>query len=133
MSEAGTQSRVRLAAAQLGFHLWRNNSGAGKIITDKGESRFIRWGLANDSEALNKRLKSSDLIGIVPVTITPDMVGKTIGVFGAVEIKDVGWRYNPNNEREVAQLAFIELVRTLGGRAEFITDPHDLVKLIRPA
>lgn len=119
MSEAGIQSQVRLAAAQLGLHLWRNNVGAGKL--ENGQ--FIRWGLANDSTALNARLKSSDLIGITPLTITPDMVGKTVGVFTAFECKDRDFRLNLRDAHVAAQYAFIELVRSLGGIAEFVTDP----------
>ena len=125
MSEAGQQSRIRVAIPRLGWHFWRNNLGAGKL--ENGQ--FVRWGLANDSAALNARLKSSDLIGIIPTVITQDMVGKTVGVFGAVECKAEGWRFNPNDPHEQAQKAFIDLVRLLGGRAGFFSDPAQLANL----
>lgn len=127
MSEGRQQDLVRLELPKLGCHFWRNNNGAGTL--ENGQ--FVRWGLANDSHALNARLKSSDLIGIVPVVITPDMVGKTVGVFGAVEMKPLGWRYNPHDDRERAQKAFIDLVLSLGGRAGFVTQPSELPSLLR--
>ena len=115
-SEAEVQSIVRLEAARKGIRLYRNNVGAGKLEN----GAFIRWGLANDSAAVNDRLKSSDLIGIRAVQITPDMVGKTIGVFVCRECKREGWVYTGNDEEE-AQLRFLHLIRDLGGDAGFAT------------
>lgn len=113
-SEAAIQTRIRLEASQKGARLWRNNVGAGTL--DNGS--FVRWGIANDSKAMNNQIKSSDLIGIRPVLITPDMVGHTIGQFVAREVKDGKWKYKATS-RECAQLRFMELVISLGGDACF--------------
>lgn len=115
-TEAEVQSRVRLEAAQKNIRLWRNNVGAGKLEN----GAFMRWGLANESAAVNDRMKSSDLIGIRALVITPDMVGKTIGVFVARECKREGWAYTGDEEEE-AQLRFLHLIRELGGDAGFAT------------
>ncbi len=113
-SEATVSNAVRLEASRVGARCFRNNVGA---CQDK-QGRLIRYGLANDSAAMNKVIKSSDLIGIRPVVITQDMVGCTIGQFVAREVKRADWKYK-GTEREVAQLRFLELIVSLGGDACF--------------
>lgn len=107
---------MQLEATERGGILWRNNVGAGTL--ENGS--FVRWGLANESKAMNNHNKSSDLIGIMPVYITGDMVGKTIGQFVAREIKRPGWKWGPT-KREIAQANYMTLVNTLGGNAMFAT------------
>ena len=115
--ESDTQSLVRLAAAQSGAILFRNNVGV--LMDVRGVP--VRYGLANDSPACNKQYKSGDLIGIRPVLITREMVGTLIGQFWSVEIKAPGWRISLNNEREAAQQRWINLVLAYGGMAQFST------------
>ena len=115
-SESGVSKRKRLAFAEEGGLLWRNNLGAFK----DEYGNFIRYGLANESAGMNKKVKSSDLIGVRPVTITQEMVGFIIGQFVACETKHPGWRYR-GDDHEVAQLKFLELVTSKGGHASFET------------
>ena len=114
--ETKIQTELRVLASKRGWRLWRNNRGCGKL--DSGN--FVRFGLANDSPAVNHVLKSSDLIGIRPVYITPAHVGQTLGQFASIEVKQSGWKFNANTH-EVAQLAWINLVNGLGGYAKFST------------
>ena len=114
-SEAAVQANIRLEASRKGCMLWRNNVGAS--YTEDG--LFIRYGLANDSHQMNRVIKSSDLIGIRPVLITADMVGRTIGQFVAREVKADGWKHRKNDTHEQAQLKFLELVASMGGDAQF--------------
>lgn len=63
MNEAAVQAAIRVRAAELGVRPWRNNIG----VFENAAGRPVRCGLANDSAQLNKRLKSGDLIGWLPV------------------------------------------------------------------
>lgn len=120
-SEAAAQQQIRLEAPKHGVRLWRNNVGA--CMDDRGN--HVRYGLANESPAMNKQVKSADLIGITPVTITPQHIGAVLGVFTSIECKRPGWRYKGNG-REQAQLAWAQLIIGLGGFAQFATDPGDI-------
>jgi hypothetical protein len=104
-TEADLQFRIRALASRKGIRLWRNNKG----VAQSDNGRVVRYGLCNDSAAMDKIIKSSDLIGIKPN-----------GQFICREVKAPGWRYT-GTEREKAQLKFIELVLSMGGDAAFTT------------
>ena len=114
MSESTVQNQIRVAAARKGWLLWRNNTGVAFDVN----GRPIRYGLANDSKKLNAQIKSADLIGVRPVTITPDMVGQTIGQFVAIEVKQENWK-KPTGLREKAQERFLRLVNGVGAYGLF--------------
>lgn len=120
-SEAAAQQRIRLEAPKHGVRLWRNNVGA--CMDERGN--HIRYGLANESRAMNKVIKSSDLIGITPMTVRPEHVGGVVGVFTAIECKRPGWLYK-GSPREKAQMSFMQVVIGMGGFAQFATDPGDI-------
>lgn len=110
MREQTIQQQIRL---DLGTHpdlrLFRNNVGTG---TDQRTGNFIRYGLAKGS---------GDLIGIRRITITPDMVGRQIGVFVSLEVKTSTGR--PGSD----QLAWLGMVRQFGGIAEIVRSTDDAV------
>lgn len=116
VSEAGVTKVERLNIAREGGLIWRNNVGA----MNDGQGRVVRYGLANESKTMNRRVKSSDLIGLKPVLITEGMVGYIIGQFVARECKRPKWAYS-GTPREKAQKCFIELVLAKGGDACFTT------------
>ena len=115
-SEARVQSAVRLEAARCGVRLYRNNVGV--LKDDRGVP--LRFGLANDSKAMNTVVKSSDLIGWRPVLITPDMVGEKIAKFVSVECKAESWKWKAT-DHEKAQAAWHALVNRDGGEGYFST------------
>jgi hypothetical protein len=122
-SEAAVQQGVRLAAAREGVLLWRNNVGA--LLDQRGIP--VRYGLANDTKAMNSRTKSADLIGVRPVEITPAHVGATIGQFVSVEVKAPGWRWS-GDAHEMAQLNWASLIWAVGGHAVFANGPLTLAE-----
>lgn len=103
--ESLVMAEVRLEASRMGYRLWRNNVGAGKL--ENGS--FLRWGLCNESAQMNHMMKSSDLIGISPG-----------GQFVARECKARSWVY-AGTPREVAQRDFIDFINARGGDAAFAT------------
>lgn len=120
-SEAAVQSRVRIEAPKRGYTLFRNNVGA--LLDSRGVP--VRYGLANDSPELNKRLKSSDLIGWKPTLVTPCMVETYVAVFCAFEVKEAVWVYK-GDAHEQAQRRWLEMVAADGGIGQFITSEDQL-------
>ena len=67
----------------------------------------------------------SDLIGWMPVEITPEMVGKTLAVYTAVETK------NPRGRATAEQKQFLDVVSQSGGRAGIARTDGDLDNILR--
>lgn len=124
--ESEISQKVQMAAMNFGCTLMRNNNGA--AVNETG--RLIRFGLGHVSPKDN--YKSSDLIGITKIVITPDMVGKTIGVFTALEIKKEAWDCNKKlDEREIKQSNFLQWVTMNGGIASFVNKVDSLKDIFR--
>ena len=115
-SEAGNVAMIRMEAANKQILMFRNNVGALK----DADGRFVRYGLANDSIAINRRIKSGDLIGIRPIKVGAEHIGHTIGQFVSREVKHGSWHYS-GDEHEQAQQRWAMLVNTAGGDAQFAT------------
>lgn len=126
MLEDEVSQLIQMEAPKLGVTLFRNNSGC---FTD-ATGRQVRFGLGNVSKKISDHFKSSDLIGITEVRITPSMVGTKMGIFTAVEVKREGW--NPKNldARETAQKAFIEFIQNKQGIAGFCNSVEQFKNLI---
>ena len=126
--EDEVQAEIQIAAFPLGATLMRNNSGSLRDET----GRPVRYGLGNVSKERTAIFKSSDLIGITRVVITPEMVGLTVGIFTAVEVKREIWNSNKKlDQREIAQKAFIDWVKSCGGFAGFSNSLDSFKKIIR--
>ena len=108
--EAKVQNDIRIACGAGPARLWRNNTGALKDAT----GRLVRYGLCPGS---------SDLIGLRQVTITPDMVGQTLAVFTAIEVKDQG-------RLTEQQRAFITMVQQAGGMAGVARSVDDARRIL---
>ena len=66
----------------------------------------------------------SDLFGLVAVTITPDMVGKKVAVFVAMEVKAENGR--PSDK----QKGFLGAVNDNGGRSGVVRSAEDAVRIM---
>ena len=123
MLESPIQKLVWARASRLGMRLFRNNvgsawmgSGAPRYLADGSivlsQPRRVSFGLIKGS---------GDLIGWTPVTITPDMVGKTVAVFSSVECKRSSGGRTADD-----QLNWLEQVRCAGGFAVLVPSPEAL-------
>ena len=122
--ETKLQNAVMLALSQAGCTIWRNETAGawvGRPVHREGQlvtlvnARMIQAGLCKGS---------SDLIGITPVTVTQDMVGQTLGVFTAQEIKTPTGRTTQEQDR------FLAAVRAAGGIAGVVRSPADALGLL---
>lgn len=121
--ESTVSQEVQINSKYYNCSLMRNNSGA--CIDETG--RVVRYGLGNISKKYQERIASSDLIGITQVTITPDMVGQTVGIFTAVEVKRESWKPDKKlDKHEQAQMNFIQWIKSLGGKAGFVNSVDKL-------
>lgn len=125
--ESTVSQEIQIQAMNYSCNLMRNNSGA--CIDNTG--RLVRYGLGNISKAQTAKIASSDLIGITKIVVTPEMVGQTLGIFTAVEVKKELW--NPEKKlsgREKAQQAFINWVKANGGFAGFANGVDKLKEIL---
>lgn len=121
MSESSVSQRNELAFNAIGGTFWRNNVG---VAEDK-RGIPVRYGLANISSKMNKQTKSGDQIGILPVVIRPDHIGRTFGLFVSCEDKKASWVWK-GDDHELAQANWAEIVTGLGGVAMFVNDPQQI-------
>lgn len=110
-NETTIQQNIRLALGSLSnVRMFRNNVGT--ATTEDG--RFIQFGLCKGS---------SDLIGYVSKEITPDMVGKRVAIFSALEVKTA------KNKATTQQQAFINRVCLDGGIAGIVRNEQEALSL----
>lgn len=104
MSERRLLHTLMVRASEMGARLFRNNVGALK----SPDGRIVRFGVGGNG--------GSDLIGWRCATVTPEMVGKKIAIFFAVEAKTGSTRVTEN------QQAFIDAVNKAGGIGLIVRD-----------
>lgn len=126
-NESQVQAQIRLEAPKHGAWLGRNNRGA--MMNDKG--RLVRFGLANDSDKIDKVFKTGDLVGGTQRMVMPEHIGQIWDIYTNVEVKEPGWRFTPGDKRAVAQLACINYHRKRGGIAGFCTSVIDYRNLLQ--
>jgi hypothetical protein len=131
-SEKTLINEIQLRLSALGARLFRNNVGQAwqgrvqkftrpKTVTVGPNdvllrnARPVRFGLCTGS---------SDTIGWRPVVITPEMVGQTVAVFMALEVKTKGVATTKE------QQSFIQAVNKSGGIAAVVTSVNEAAEII---
>ena len=109
LKEQNIQSKIRLAVSKLRFTIFRQNTGFGWVGNARkvGRSTVIIDNARPFTAGLC--VGSSDLIGFKAVTITPEMVGRKIAVFTAIEVKSKTGRLTEE------QKTFLAAVNNAGG------------------
>ena len=125
--EAAIQSKIMLACGRAGTVLFRNNVAqawtgdstkyqrAAQVMVYPGDvlirnARPLHAGLCKGSP---------DLVGWQPVTITADMVGRTVAVFTGLEVKSATGKPTPEQRTFLAQLG------GAGGVAAVVRSPDE--------
>ena len=137
MSEHEIQQRILLACGNGDSRLWRNNVGTGWAGPSTRVTAQNRAALAQSLRPGDVVIRggrplhaglcvgSSDLIGYRSVSITGAMVGSQVAVFTAVEVKSAAGRAS------VEQRAFLERIRTAGGRSGIARSVDDAFVILR--
>lgn len=123
MKEHDIIASILIASSARGARLFRNNVGTGWVgkVTRKADSltilqpRPLHAGLCKGS---------SDIIGWTPVTITEEMVGKTLGVFTAFEVKTQGVATTKE------QRQFVTIAHASGCIAEVVFSADEALALL---
>jgi hypothetical protein len=113
VKEANLMRRVMLALSRAGVTTWRNNCGVARYP----DGAVVKYGIASPG--------GSDLIGLRSIEVTPDMVGKRVAIFVAVEIK------TPTGKLSLAQRHFLDFVREAGGVGVVARSEAEIPDLLR--
>jgi len=133
MSETNIVQRTLIKIGALPFgRFWRNNAGlawAGVPIRLKPGQVFTAAPgdvlLKNGHPVKLGPAGIADIMGVIAVTITPDMVGQTIGVATALEGKTL-----TGKQREDQQ-AFERTMKTYGGEYYIFRSPDEALAIVQ--
>lgn len=132
MSEASIVKQIQLAATKFGARLFRNNTAKTWIGQSVRYDRAMNVKVGPGDVVIRhaRRLHaglcvgSSDLIGWTPKNITEDMIGQSLAVFTASEVKtEIG-------KATAEQLRFIDFVNSHGGYAGICRNADDFYKMV---
>lgn len=126
--ETGIQNAGRNALAEPGIFCTRTNVGTGwqgdgKPVKIQGTKNIVLVNARPFSTGLPEGF--SDTFGVIARTITPDMVGQTIGQAFFVEYKQ------PGKEPTTLQQNFITAMRNLGARAGIAISAAEAVAIAK--
>lgn len=124
MSETDEMRRIMLDTAKAGSTLFRNNvalAWAGKLVSNRNgvvtlsNARPIHAGLC---------VGSSDLVGPTPVIVTPELIGRVLAVFTAIEVKSARGVVADQQQN------FMDQMNRLGAIAGVARTPREAIELL---
>jgi len=130
--ETNLMIQCMIALSKVGCRIFRNNvamAWVGNGKTERGVGMPMYVGphdvVIRDARPLHAGLHkgSGDLIGWMPVVVTPDMVGSTVAVFVSPEIKTQTGRASAD------QKTWINAVNRDGGRAGIARSAAEAVEI----
>lgn len=133
VSETTLGKKIMLALGSIkGVRIFRNNSGfcwiGQSVNIHKRQEVIVNPGdvVIRQARAFNAGLckGSSDFIGFKSVVVTPEMVGTTVAIFLASEIKTKAGKASPE------QILFINMVNKFGGIGIIVTDEDEAIELL---
>ncbi len=107
-----TDTRVFQNDVGMGYHGTLNLVSGLKVLTNPTP---FRYGL---------QVGVSDIIGLRKTLITPEMIGREIAVFLALEVKTASGKASPEQEN------FIAMVKHFGGIADFVRSVEEAEETI---
>jgi hypothetical protein len=131
MKETNIQNEIMIALSKAGATIFRNNVGVGWAGKAEKQTQ-VRMVQVHAGDVVVRNARplraglckgSADLIGWMPVMITQEMVGETVAVFLAPEIK------TKTGASSDAQVRFINAVNNSGGRAGVARNSSDAVQI----
>lgn len=111
-AETNISNRIRIVLSAMGARVFRNHRG--KHLTMDGK-RIVTTGLAPGA---------SDIIGWLPVTVTPAMVGKQLAVFVSIEVKTDDGRTTEEQD------TWLDAVHQAGGIAFVARSPAEAEEMV---
>lgn len=133
--ETNIVNTIMMDVSPMGVRMFRNVRGL--FYTKDSVEGLIRAVMTMNTgmirQAINALRKvsgglsapgSSDLIGFKVIVITPEMVGQTIAVFTAIEVKTESGRVKPDQKH------FIEFVQKNGGLSGVARSAEDARKIL---
>jgi len=110
--------RINVGVAWAGNDI-ENRPDGSKLIKDPRP--FATFGTVQDT----KNLKGfSDIFGVVPVIVTPEMVDKKIGIATFIEVK------GPRGRVSEEQNNFLTVMSTRGCRTGVVRSVEDAIKIV---
>ncbi len=124
MRETPIMRLTMIALSAIGSRVFRQNTGmgwVGKVARKTKDEITLR-----NYRPLHAGMcvGSSDIIGWTPVVITPEMVGRTVAVFTAIESKGEGGGASDEQEN------FIARISEAGGIAAVAFTPEEAVAAV---